>query len=132
MGIFNNVGRFLNLDIRDYVKNFNEQIQSGLKLDVNNNYDIEGKRLANVGQGVEDNDATNMSQLTQLKSDSLQVDGSSHMSGDLDLRGNKLILPGEINMNRKLIKDLDTDKNDDLSAVNMVTLKKVFIIIWRH
>ena len=132
MGIFNNVGRFLNLDIRDYVKNFNEQIQSGLKLDVNNNYDIEGKRLANVGQGVEDNDATNMSQLTQLKSDSLQVDGSSHMTGDLDLRGNKLILPGEINMNRKLIKDLDTDKNDDLSAVNMVTLKKVFIIIWRH
>ena len=27
-------------------------------------------------------------------------------------------------MNRKLIKDLDTDENDDLSAVNMVTLKK--------
>ena len=123
MGIFNNVGRFLNLDIRDYVKNFNEQIQGGLKLGVNNNYDIEGKRLANVGQGVEVHDATNMSQLTQLRSDSLQVDGSSHMTGDLDLRGNKIILPGEINMNRKLIKDLDTDENDDLSAVNMVTLK---------
>ena len=46
------------------------------------------------------------------------------MTGDLDLRGNKLILPGEINMNRKLIKDLNTDENDDLSAVNMVTLKK--------
>ena len=106
------------------MKYFNEQIQGGLKLDVNNNYDIEGKRLANVGQGVEDHDATNMSQLTQLRSDSLQVDGSSHMTGDLDLRGNKVIFPGEINMNRKLIKDLDTDENDDLSAVNMVTLKK--------
>ena len=46
------------------------------------------------------------------------------MTGDLDLRGNKLILPGEINMNRKLIKNLDVDKTDDLSAVNMATLRK--------
>ena len=135
MGIFNNSGRFKNLNIQDYIKNFNQQIQSGLKLDVNNNYDIEGKRLANVGQGLDDDDAVVMHQLTsldstlnmelsQLKADSLQVDGSSHMTGDLDLRGNKLILPGEINMNRKLIKNLDVDENDDLSAVNMVTLKK--------
>ena len=135
MGISNNVGRFKNLDIRDYVKNFNEQIQGGLKLDANNNYDIEEKRLANVGQGVDNDDVTIVSQLnqiemslrrdlTQLRADSLQVDGSSHMTGDLDFRGNKLILPGEINMNRKLIKDLDTDESDDLSAVNMVTLKK--------
>ena len=133
MGIFNNIGRYL--DIQDYIKNFNQQIQSGLKLDVNNNYDIEGKRLANVGQGLDDDDAVVIHQLTsldtglktelsQLKADSLQVDGSSHMTGDLDLRGNKLILPGEINMNRKLIKNLDVDENDDLSAVNMVTLKK--------
>ena len=133
MGILNNIGRYL--DIQDYIKNFNQQIQSGLKLDVNNNYDIEGKRLANVGQGLDDDDAVVMHQLTsldsvlnmelsQLKADSLQVDGSSHMTGDLDLRGNKLILPGEINMNRKLIKNLDVDENDDLSAVNMVTLKK--------
>ena len=133
MGIFNNIGRYL--DIQDYIKNFNQQIQSGLKLDVNNNYDIEGKRLANVGQGLDDDDAVVMHQLTsldtglktklsQLKADSLQVDGSSHMTGDLDLRGNKLILSGEINMNRKLIKNLDVDENDDLSALNMVTLKK--------
>ena len=104
MGIFNNIGRFKNLNIQDYIKNFNQQIQSGLKLDVNNNYDIEGKRLANVGQGVEDDDAVVMHQfesldsvlnmeLSQLRADSLQVDGSSHMTGDLDLRGNKIILP---------------------------------------
>ena len=46
------------------------------------------------------------------------------MTGDLDLRGNKLLLPGEINMNRKLIKDLNTDESDNLSAVNMATFKK--------
>ena len=45
------------------------------------------------------------------------------MTGDLDLRGNKIILPGEIDMDRKLITNLDTDPNQDLSAVNMVTLK---------
>ena len=133
MGLFNNVGRYS--DIHEYIKNFNQQTQSGLKLDVNNNYDIEGKRLANVGQGVDDDDAVVMHQfasldsvletkLAQLKADSLQVDGSSHMTGDLDLRGQKLINPGEIEMNRKLITNLGTDENNDLSAVNMITLKK--------
>ena len=62
--------------------------------------------------------------LAQLKADSLQIDGSSHMTGDLDLRGNKLINPGEIEMNRKQITNLDTDEDNDLSAVNMITLKK--------
>ena len=133
MGLFNNVGRYS--DIHEYIKNFNQQTQSGLKLDVNNNYDIEGKRLANVGQGVDADDAVVMHQmasldtgletkLAQLKADSLQVDGSSHMTGDLDLRGQKLINPGEIEMNRKLITNLDTDEDNDLSAVNMITLKK--------
>ena len=133
MGLFNNVGRYS--DVHEYIKNFSQQTQSGLKLDVNNNYDIEGKRLANVGQGVNDDDAVVMQQiasldtgfetkLTQLKADSLQIDGSSHMTGDLDLRGNKLINPGEIEMNRKLITNLNTDEDNDLSAVNMITLKK--------
>ena len=133
MGLFNNVGRYS--DVHEYIKNFNQQTQSGLKLDVNNNYDIEGKRLANVGQGVDDDDAVVMQQiasldtgfetkLTQLKADSLQIDGSSHMTGDLDLRGNKLINPGEIEMNRKQITNLNTDEDNDLSAVNMITLKK--------
>ena len=133
MGLFNNVGRYS--DIHEYIKNFKEQTQSGLKLDVNNNYDIEGKRLANVGQGVDDDDAVVMHQfvsldsvletkLAQLKADSLQVDGSSHMTGDLNLRGQKLINPGEIKMNRKLITNLGTDEDNDLSAVNMITLKK--------
>ena len=133
MGLFNNVGRYS--DVHEYIKNFNQQTQSGLKLDVNNNYDIEGKRLANVGQGVDDDDAVVMQQiasldtgfetkLAQLKADSLQIDGSSHMTGDLDLRGNKLINPGEIEMNRKLITNLNTDEDNDLSAVNMITLKK--------
>ena len=50
MGLFNNVGRYS--DVHEYIRNFQQQTQSGLKLDVNNNYDVRGKRLANVGQGL--------------------------------------------------------------------------------
>ena len=84
--------------------------------------------MTNVAEGTGDSDAVTKHQVDtlkiQLKADSLQIDGSSHMTGDLDLRGNKLINPGEIEMNRKLITNLDTDENNDLSAVNMITLKK--------
>ena len=31
-------------------------------------------------------------------------------------------------MDRKLITNLDTDENDDLSAVNMITMKKMLIM----
>ena len=100
----------------------------GFKLTSAGNFDLQRKRLTNVAEGTGNSDAVTKHQVDtlkiQLKADSLQVDGSSHMTGDLDLRGNKLILPGEINMNRKLITNLDVDEDNDLSAVNMVTLKK--------
>ena len=76
------------------------------------------QQIASLDTGFE-------TKLTQLKADSLQIDGSSHMTGDLDLRGNKLINPGEIEMNRKQITNLDTDENNDLSAVNMITSEKI-------
>ena len=100
----------------------------GFKLTSSGDFDLQGKRLTNVAEGTENSDSVTKHQVDtlkfQLKADSLQVDGSSHMTGDLDLRGQKLINPGEIEMNRKLITNLDTDENNDLSAVNMITLKK--------
>ena len=97
---------------------------AGFKITANGNYDLENKRLTNVADATGQDDAVTKSQLDN-KPDSTSVlllNGQNHMTGDLDLQGNKL-LPGEINMNRKLIKDLDTDESDDLSAVNMATLK---------
>ena len=129
MGVLNNIQRFKTFYIREYIKNFQRQIQTGLKLDANNNYDIQQKRLANVGEGVDGGDAVTKHQMETglaTKPDSTSVlllDGKNHMTGDLDLRGNKIILPGEIDMDRKLITNLATDPNQDLSAVNMVTLK---------
>ena len=98
----------------------------GFKLASDGNYDLENKKLTNVSDATANNEAVTKSQLDQKPdlTSVLLLNGQNHMTGDLDLRGNKLILPGEINMNRKLIKNLDVDENDDLSAVNMVTLKK--------
>ena len=135
MGIFNNTGRFTDFDIGNYIRNLNIQIQGGgLKLDANNNYDIQQRRLTNVGEGVNDSDTITKHQMEaniqaglQTKpnrTDVILVDCSTHMTGDLDLRGNKLIFPSEIDMDRKLITNLDTDENNDLSAVNMITMKK--------
>ena len=130
MGVFNNLQLHDNVDIKEYMQSFNEKIQTGFKLDKNNNYDMQQKRLANLAEAVDAADAITKHQMEvglASKVDSTSVlllDGRNHMTGDLDMRGNKIILPGEINMNRKLITNLDTDQNQDLSAVNMATLKQ--------
>ena len=98
----------------------------GFKLTSSGNYDLENKKLTNVSDATGGNEAVTKSQLDQKPDSSsvLLLNGQNHMTSDLDLRGNKLLLPGEINMNRKLIKNLNVDETDDLSAVNMATLKK--------
>ena len=112
----------------------NKYVQRGLpgvgfKLTVTGDYDMQNKKLVNVDEGDNNQDVVNKHQLDvglqtkPNKTDVLLLDGTTHMTGDLDLRGNKIILPGEIQMDRKLITNLETDENQDLSAVNMITLK---------
>ena len=112
----------------------NKYVQRGLpgvgfKLTDTGDYDMQNKKLVNVDEGENNQDVVNKHQLDvglqtkPNKTDVLLLDGTSHMVGDLDLRGNKIILPGEIQMDRKLITNLDTDENQDLSAVKMITLK---------
>ena len=112
----------------------NKYVQRGLpgvgfKLTVAGDYDMQNKKLVNVDEGENNQDVVNKHQLDvglqtkPNKTDVLLLDGTTHMVGDLDLRGNKIILPGEIQMDQKLITNLDTDENQDLSAVNMITLK---------
>ena len=112
----------------------NKYVQKGLpgvgfKLTVAGDYDMQNKKLVNVDEGENNQDVVNKHQLDvglqtkPNKTSVLLLDGTTHMVGDLDLRGNKIILPGEIQMDQKLITNLDTDENQDLSAVNMITLK---------
>ena len=127
MGVFNNL-QLHDFDIKEYMKSVNEKIQTGFKLDQNNNYDMQQKRLVNLAEAVDADDAITKHQMevgvAKNETSVLLLDGRNHMTGDLDMRGNKIILPGEIDMNRKLITNLDTDQNQDLSAVNMATLKQ--------
>ena len=127
MGVFNNL-QLHDFDIKEYMKSVNEKIQTGFKLDKNNNYDMQQKRLANLAEAVDAADAITKYQMevgvAKNETRVLLLDGRNHMTGDLDMRGNKIILPGEINMNRKKITNLAVDQNQDLSAVNMITLKQ--------
>ena len=101
----------------------------GFKLTDTGDYDMQNRKLVNVDEGDNNYDVVNKHQLDvglqtkSNKTDVLLLDGTTHMVGDLDLRGNKIILPGEIQMDQKLITNLNTDENQDLSAVNMITLK---------
>ena len=114
-------------------KSANKYVQGlpgvGFKLTDTGDYDMQNKKLVNVDEGDNNQDVVNKHQLDiglqtkPNKTDVLLLDGTTHMVGDLDLRGNKIILPGEIQMDQKLITNLDTDENQDLSAVNMITLK---------
>ena len=65
MGIFNNLNKYTNVDISEYIKNITQKIQagSGLKLDANNNYDIENSKLTNVAEGTTYSDAITKNQL---------------------------------------------------------------------
>ena len=87
------------------------------------NHEIQDKRLARVSEGTASNDAISKHQfetnIQQVRADTLMVDGSSHMTGDLDMRGKRIILLGGINMDQKLITNPSTDINQDLSAVNL-------------
>ena len=56
MGIFNNIGRFTEFNVDQYIKNFNIQIQTGFKLTPDNNYDMENRKLTNVQNGDAEND----------------------------------------------------------------------------
>ena len=84
MGVFNNIQRFKTFDISEYIRIFQRQIQTGLKLDANNNYDIQQKRLTNVGEGVDGSDAITKHQMEvglSTKSDPTDVlllDGRNH------------------------------------------------------
>ena len=82
----------------------------GFKLTSSGDFDLENKRLTNVAEAVGNDDAVTKHQIEVGLStkpnptDALLLNGRKHMTGGLDLRGNKIILPGGIEMNRKLIR----------------------------
>ena len=76
---------------------------AGFKLTSDGNFNLESKELTNVADATGGNEAVTKSQLDGKPDLTavLLLNGQNHMTGDLELQGNKLLLPGEINMNRK-------------------------------
>ena len=106
---------------------FNQKVdKSQLQNYFQKNHDINmgnNFKIINLKEGTDPQDAVSKHQLNQVEANFLKLDGRNKMAGDLNLNGKKLIFPGEIDMDRKLITNLDTKVDDDLSAVNMITLK---------
>ena len=64
----------------------------GFKLTDDGNFDTDGKRLTNLGEPTEDEDATTNRYVDQNKSNKSDVilrDGSQNMTGNLDLNDKK-------------------------------------------
>ena len=65
---------------------------------VSSNLNMQSNRITSLATPISQKDAVNKEYGdTQY----LKLDGTTHMTADLDLRGNKIINPSEINMNRK-------------------------------
>ena len=108
-------GRFNQKADKSQLQNY---FQKNNDINMGNNF-----KIINLKEGTDPQDAVSKHQLNQVEANFLKLDGRNKMVGDLNLNGKKLIFPGEIDMDRKLITNLDTKVDDDLSAVNMITLK---------
>ena len=108
-------GRFNQKADKSQLQNY---FQKNHDINMGNNF-----KIINLKEGTDPQDAVSKHQLNQVEVNFLKLDGRNKMVGDLNLNGKKLIFPGEIDMDRKLITNLDTKVDDDLSAVNMITLR---------
>ena len=81
MGIFNNIDKYTNVDISNHIKDVTEIIQSsrGMKLDSDNNYNAENKRLKNVAEITSSSDAVNKHQLETALNDKHDKTGNINL-----------------------------------------------------
>ena len=137
MSIFNSVGGYNDEDISEYMEILYSQTQQGLKLNSNDNYDIEQKRLENVREGVDNDVAITKHQmkvglLTKPNpTDALLLNGKNHMAGDSNMdnyRIYNLANPqNDTDAVAKLYVDLSfykKDENIDLQEKYNVTKSK--------
>ena len=119
----------------------NKYVQRGLpgigfKLTDMGDYDMQNKKLVNVDEGENNQDVVNKHQLDvglqtkPNKTDVLLLDGTSHMVGDLDLRGNKIFVKktGD-QMNGDLILPHDSYpvEGNTNKAISYETQREIFL-----
>lgn len=82
----------------------------------------ERERLTNATYRVNHDDLVPRHQLKQTETNFFRLNGSNTMTGDWNLNSNKLILPAEIDMDRKRKAILD-DPVNDLGSVSLRTFE---------
>ena len=105
MGIFNNLNKYTNVDISEYIKNITQKIQagSGLKLDANNNYDIENSKLTNVAEGTTYSDAITKNQLDAAIGNKHDNDQNIDLKDTYNVINSKQQTFSEMNANRNTL-----------------------------
>ena len=105
MGIFNNLNKYTNVEISEYIKNITQKIQagSGLKLDANNNYDIENSKLTNAAEGTTYSDAITKNQLDAAIGNKHDNDQSIDLKDTYNVINSKQQTFSEMNANRNTL-----------------------------
>ena len=105
MGIFNNLNKYTNVEISEYIKNITQKIQagSGLKLDANNNYDIENSKLTNAAEGTTNSDAITKNQLDAAIGNKHDNDQNIDLKDTYNVINSKQQTFSEMNANRNTL-----------------------------
>ena len=105
MGIFNNLNKYTTVEISEYIKNITQKIQagSGLKLDANNNYDIENSKLTNAAEGTTYSDAITKNQLDAAIGNKHDNDQNIDLKDTYNVINSKQQTFSEMNANRNTL-----------------------------
>ena len=96
MGLFKNLDKYERGDIHEHMRNMKELIQSiVLKLDSDNNYDAENRKIKNVANPTNIVDVSNKKYVddglnTKPNTNDVVLKSGSTMSGDLDMNSNRI------------------------------------------
>ena len=90
----------------------------GFKLTDDGNYNMQNKKITNLANPTNVQDSVNY---MTMKAQTLLLDGSNHMTGQLNMNGKNIINSGDIIMNNKLVKQMGNPVGDQ-DAVNLLTL----------
>ena len=102
MGIFNNLNKYSNVDISKYIKSITKHIQAGgPKLNANNNYDTENRKLINVADGTDPTDAITLKKLDAVHFEA--VTKNIDLPDTYNVINSKQQTFDEMNANRKLL-----------------------------
>ena len=134
MGIFNNLNKYTTVEISEYIKNITQKIQagSGLKLDANNNYDIENSKLTNAAEGTTYSDAITKNQLDAAIGNKHDNDQNIDLKDTYNVINSKQQTFSEMNANRNTLVCYEDVRNVFVSRKESVFPMETYLDIGKQ